>query len=235
MFFLALIGNVFWVALYVYTIFFQNKNKTIIIPKWALYMNLAWELMNCVISSIDATSNSNVIVYAISAGIWSVLDIIIFFQCINIEKKNYKSSLLSFLIPISCLLLCAIVMILLWIQIVFSKDTTIEHNEATFRWAAYTAFGDNIIMSIMFVYAIFWNNKLWYGQSLFVGLSKLFGTLLSTITMGMFNFDNGKFSTFNFNAFPFVLWVGITILLVDIIYCFLIFIKRKKSKLNIFF
>jgi hypothetical protein len=53
--------------------------------------------------------------------------------------------------------------------------------------------------------------------------------------MGFFLLDGGKFGfdTFHFQAFPFVIGCGIGILILDIVYCHLIYQKRLKHKLNV--
>lgn len=201
-------------------------------------MNLAWELFAFIISTKDAVINPTIIPYAVFAGIWTILDIFIFYTHLIIKENENEKMWMHILKCIAGVALCFGVMFALYIQIVDPWGTNAtpaenDPNYASFQWQAYAAFGDNVIMSLLFIYAIFWNNQKWRSQSLGVGLLKLFGTLNSSIVMGFFLFSGGKFDKFYFQAFPFVIGCGAIILMLDIIYCYLISKKRLKHKLNI--
>ncbi|MDR0545765.1 MAG: hypothetical protein LBG49_02470 [Mycoplasmataceae bacterium] len=201
-------------------------------------MNLAWEIFTCIVSCKDATNNSTIIPYAISAGIWAILDIFIFYTHLLIKENKQETMKVHILKCVGGVALCFIVMFVLYVQIVdpWNTDaisTTKDVNFASFQWQAYTAFGDNVIMSLLFLCAISRNEQKWQSQSLGIGLLKLLGTLCSTITMGLFSFNGGKFDKFDINAFPFVLGCGCVILVLDVIYCWLICKKRLKQKLNV--
>jgi H+/Cl- antiporter ClcA len=201
-------------------------------------MNLAWEVFAFIVSTKDATENSTIIPYAIFAGIWAILDIFIFYTHLIIKENHQQKMRVHIIKCMAGVGLCFGVMFALYVQIVNPWGTNAgpldnDPNYASFQWQAYTAFGDNVIMSLLFIYAIFWSNQKWKTQSLGIGLLKLFGTLNSSIVMGFFLFSEGKFEQFHFQAFPFVIGCGAIILVLDTIYCWLIYQKRLQNKLNI--
>jgi len=140
---------------------------------------------------------------------WFVLDVVILFQFIKYWRSDYPANLsLKFFYPLFALTLVGSFCTVLFVSLEF-KD-----------WEGkYAAFGQNLLMSILFVAMLVRRNSL-AGQSFYIALFKMLGTLLPSLG---FLIVNPRSLLFDF------LYVGI--FLFDAIY--LIAVYRKYKELGI--
>lgn len=136
------------------------EEKTFGMPVPALCLNISWEFIYSFIFPVDF---SQLFVNII----WFFLDVVIFYQLLRFWQNEFPSlSRRMFLSGLFFLLLTSFGLVLcLSIEFGIGKGS------------AYTAFGSNILMFMLFITMLL-RRKTLRGQSIYIGISKLIGTLL---------------------------------------------------------
>ncbi len=195
---LMIIGGLFWSVTYILIIRRGFIDKTYGMPLAALCANISWE---GIFSFIYPHSPPQLYINYV----WFLIDALIVMQFLKYGRSEFPSlSKKKFI----AMLLFALVTCF---GLVFS--ITREFND----WqGAYAAFGQNLMMSVLFIVMLFNRNDL-RGQSIFIGLSKMAGTAISSLAFYLYQpISQGSF------ILPFLF---ISIFIYDIIY--VIFIYRK--------
>ena len=163
---IMMFGGAFWSATYILIIRRGFKDKTFGMPMAALCANISWEAIFAFYTPHDAPQ-----LYV--NYIWFALDSVIVFQFLKYGRKEFpKITRWQFFAVFALGLSIAI-------PIIISVNT--EFDDAS---GAYAAFGQNLMMSVLFVTMLI--NRGINGQSFYIALFKMIGTGLSSLAFYQF-------------------------------------------------
>ena len=153
----------FWVLAYILIILRSFKDKSYGMPLVALCANISWEFIFSFILPLPAPQRYIVI-------LWFGLDLIILLQFLLFGKSNFIEGFYKKIFyPLFLLTLISSFLTILLITQEF-KDYI----------GMYTAFGQNLLMSVLFINLLVRRNST-EGQSIAIAISKLIGTLFAAI------------------------------------------------------
>jgi hypothetical protein len=200
---LQIASGFFWTVVYILIIKLGFQEKTYGMPKIALCANLSWEF---IFSFIHPHSLPQIYINIT----WFLFDLVILFQTIRFGKPYFNRNLpVKLFYPTLFLTLILSFCAVLFITYEF-KD-----------WhGKYAAFGQNFMMSVLFVSMLLRRNNV-SGQSMYIALFKMFGTLLPSILFFM-HFPSSFLLTFLY----------IAIFTFDLIYVFMLYAKHKELRIN---
>jgi hypothetical protein len=165
----------FWSLTYVLIIRKGFKDKTYGMPLAALCANISWEAIFSFIH--PATSPQIYINYA-----WFVLDGIIVYEFLRFGKKEFQK--------LSSLLFYGV--FLFTLAMAFCSVLFITHQFNDWQ-GAYAAFGQNLMMSVLFI-NMFLNRNDLRGQSFYIALFKLLGTGIISLAFYLYQpISHGSF------------------------------------------
>lgn len=157
------VGGIFWVLTYVFIVSKGFKDKTYGMPVIALCINFSWEF---IFSFIQPHSPPQLFINYL----WFGLDTIIVFQFFKYCKNEFPSlSSLKIYSAFGLMTIAAFSTILL--SAILLGDLR----------GVYIAFGQNLLMSILFVIMFLKRGKGLRGQSIFIAVFKMLGTGLTSI------------------------------------------------------
>jgi hypothetical protein len=203
---LMIIGGLFWSITYILIIRRGFKDKTYGMPLAALCANISWE---GIFSFIYPHSPPQLYINYI----WFLIDVLIVTQFLKYGRSEFPSLSKKKFIAMFLLALTTC------FALVFS--ITREFND----WqGAYAAFGQNLMMSALFILMLFNRNDL-RGQSIFIALLKMFGTAISSLAFYLYQpISQGSF------ILPFLF---ISIFVYDMIYVILIYQKCQEQNMPV--
>lgn len=160
-------GGLFWSLTYILIIRRGFKDKTYGMPLAALCANISWE---AIFSFIHPHSIPQVYINYI----WFLLDVFIVLQFLKFGLSEFPTlSNKQFYTVFLTALATSFGMVL---------SITYEFND----WqGAYAAFGQNLMMSILFIVMLFRRSDL-RGQSIYIALFKMLGTALSSLAFYLY-------------------------------------------------
>jgi len=197
-----IVGGLFWSATYLLMIRRGFKDKTFGMPFAALCANISWEAIFAFV-----TPHSSPQIYI--NYVWFSLDVVIVYHLLKYGKKEFlQFSSRTFYLVFVLGLGTALVMIL-------AVGEELEDSIGM-----YAAFGQNLMMSVLFVTMILGRNDL-RGQSIYIALFKLLGTGLSSTAFYFFRpgIQDSVLMQFLFVA----------IFVFDIIYFVMVYQKSKEQ------
>lgn len=198
---IMMIGGVFWSATYILIIRRGFKDKTFGMPMAALCANISWEAIFSFLTPHDIPQ-----LYV--NYIWFSLDVVIVMQFLKYGRKEFtKISRWQFYASFVLGLSIAIPMIL---AVNYELKDSI---------GAYAAFGQNLMMSVLFV-TMLMNREDIRGQSIYIAIFKMIGTGLSSCAFFLYKPVAQDSVLLQF------LFVGIFVL--DVIYVIGFYQKSKK-------
>jgi hypothetical protein len=201
---IMMVGGLFWSATYILIIRRGFKEKTFGMPMVALCANISWEAIFAFFMPHDAPQ-----LYV--NYIWFSLDAVIVFQFLKYGKKEFPNiSKWQFFAIFGLGISIAIPMIL---AINYELEDSV---------GAYAAFGQNLMMSILFVTMLI-NRKGIEGQSIYIALFKMIGTGLSSLAFFLYRPIAQDSSLLQF--------LFISIFIFDVIYTVGLYLKYKKIEL----
>ena len=167
---LTVISGLCWTIVYVEGIRLGLRDRSYAIPFFALALNLAWELLHTFFgfregSSLQATINA----------IWFLLDLGIVYTYFKFGRKYFSRTL-----PGPRFIIWSVVVLIT----AFAVEYAFTREFGVFRGAAYAAFLQNLVMSILFIQMLVSRGSR-EGQSLLLAVSKWIGTLAPTIQFGV--------------------------------------------------
>ncbi len=194
-------GGMFWTATYILIIRRGFQDKTFGMPFAALCANISWE---AIFAFVHPHSAPQIFINYL----WFSLDAVIVFQFLKYGKKEFpKFSKTTFY-------LAFVLGIVVAFPMIYSVND--EFND----WSgAYAAFGQNLMMSVLFISMLMNRNDL-RGQSIYIGIFKLLGTGLSSLAFYLFRSITEDSMLF------LVLFIGIFVF--DIIYVVMLYQKHKE-------
>lgn len=203
--FLTLLSGIGWCIVYEECIRLAIRDKTYAMPYWALALNITWE---GIYTYTDLRGGAGV--QAIVNILWFYLDIVILCLYFKYGKKHHEAKSDGVFYAWTILGIAAMFIV----QIAYMK----EFGLAGHLSAQYSAFAQNLLMSIAFIHMLVkrGNTK---GQSLLLAVAKWIGTLAPTITMGIMSTNYV------------VLACGLLCTVYDLLYIALLY-RAKKSELQ---
>lgn len=202
---LILISGISWSIVYIELINRGFKDKAYGMPLFALAFNIAWEFM------YGFLVGTGVNVQRVVNIVWCLLDVVIIYTYFKYGRKDFPKDKERFFVP--------------WSLAAFAVGFLViyfAHYEFENFWGArYTAFAQNLMMSVLFIAMLVRRNNV-DGQSIYIAIFKMLGTLAPTIQMSI---QTGS---------KLILILGIGCFLYDVIYIWMLRQKFAELKLNPF-
>ena len=193
-------SGIFWTAVYILIIRLGFRDKTYGMPVTALCANVSWEFIFSFLYPHAPPQNY-------INKIWFAFDLVILFQTVRFGRAVFEPARLFY--PA----------LVLGLVLNFGAILTItfEFND----WdGKYAAFGQNLMMSVLFVAMLLKRGDV-KGQSLYIALCKMAGTLLPSILFFL-RFPNS----------PLLNFLYVSIFVFDVIYAVLLYAKQKELGIN---
>ncbi|GEO06332.1 hypothetical protein AAE02nite_39960 [Adhaeribacter aerolatus] len=164
-----LIGSgLFWTLTYLLILRRGTKDQIYGMPVAALCANLAWEFIFAFV--FPHPYPQRVVNY-----IWLTFDLGIMWQYLKFGKKEFPAGFSSPVFYLNFLLgLVFSSLIIAFISVEFEEYI-----------GYYAAFGQNLLMSVLFIAMLFKRNNV-RGQSVYIALFKMLGTILASITFYLY-------------------------------------------------
>ena len=202
---LTLVSGISWSIVYLSLINRGFKDKTYGMPLFALAFNIAWEFMYAFLVNFGFSLQKVVNI------VWCLLDVVIVYTYFKYGRKDFPKDRQRYFIPWS------LAAFLVGFAVIY-----FAHYEFPDFWGArYTAFAQNLMMSVLFISMLVRRNNV-DGQSMYVAIFKWLGTLAPTIQMSI---QTGS---------KLILILGIGCFLYDLIYIWMLYQKFLELKLNPF-
>jgi hypothetical protein len=203
---LTLISGGCWTIVYLDLINRGFKDKTYGMPFFALTFNVCWEF---IFTFLIVTEGVPFIQQVIN-GVWFAFDVVIVYTYFRYGRKDFPKTVgQQGFIPWSILAFIISFVTLYFAGLEFGGS-----------WgAAYSAFTQNLMMSILFIGMLVRRNSV-DGQSMYIALFKWIGTVAPTIQVYMITGSN------------LVLALGVAIFMFDVIYIVMLYKKFLQLRLN---
>jgi hypothetical protein len=196
--------GLFWSLAYIFIIIRGFKDKTYGMPLFVLCVNISWEFIFSFI--LPSTKPQLYINY-----IWLCLDLFILIQFLKFGKSEFPT--------LSNKQIYTVFLLALVTCFGLTLSITYEFNDLE---GVYAAFGNNLIMSILFIVMLFRRNNL-RGQSIYIALFKMLGTGLTSVAFYIYEpIAQGSV------LLPFLF---VSIFVYDLIYVGLIYQKYRENKI----
>jgi hypothetical protein len=201
-------GGVFWILTYIFIISKGYKDKTYGMPLLALCANISWEF---IFSFLLPHSPPQLYINYL----WFALDVVIVFQFFKYYKNEFPT------LPSLTLYIVFGISVATAFSIILVGGTFLGDDDGV-----YAAFGQNLLMSMLFVVMFFKRGNTLRGQSIFIAVFKMLGTCLTSIHFYLF--EPVSQSSI---VLPFLF---ISIFLFDLLYTMLIVKQYKKENKSLF-
>ncbi len=171
---LTLISGISWTLAYIILIRRGFADKTYGMPLFALSLNLSWEFLFAFVFR-----DSNVTVQGVVNIIWCLFDVVIVYTYFRYGRKEFaKTADLKWFLPWS------ITAFVVSFAVIYFSVVELGVSDG----AAYTAFTQNLLMSVLFINLLVSRRDV-SGQSIYVALLKWIGTAAPTI---LFSIQTGE-------------------------------------------
>ena len=174
--FLIIVSGLAWTIVYIDSIRIGMKDKTFAMPFWALALNIAWELLHAVFGFREVGVTLQIAIN----GIWFLFDLGLLYTFFRYGRRYFpKQYHPSWFYAWGIFgLLTAFIL-----QFTFIQEFGL------LMGAVYSAFLQNLLMSILFIVMLAQRNSS-EGQTLLIAISKCIGTLAPTIFMGVLGIES---------------------------------------------
>ena len=174
--FLIIVSGLSWTIVYIDSIRIGMKDKTFAMPFWALALNIAWELLHAVFGFREVGVTLQIAIN----GIWFLFDLGLLYTFFRYGRRYFpKQYHPSWFYAWGIFgLLTAFIL-----QFTFIQEFGL------LMGAVYSAFLQNLLMSILFILMLAQRNSS-EGQTLLIAISKCIGTLAPTIFMGVLGIES---------------------------------------------
>ena len=198
-----------WSIVYIDGIRSGYKDQTYAIPWWALALNFAWEVLHSILGWQEFGWNVQVVINVF----WAILDCGLLWTYFRYGRRYFPNSLNPNWFWVWNV---AVILFSFGIQAAFIFEFGLV------LASVYAAFGQNLLMSVLFIAMILQRNNT-AGQTLRIAILKCLGTLAPTLLMGICGIDD---------ILPpkkFVLILGSIIFVFDLVYIKLVYeLKRRE-------
>jgi hypothetical protein len=201
------IGGIFWILTYVLIMSKGFKDKTYGMPLIALCANFSWEF---IYSFVLPSSPPQLFINYL----WFGLDCVIVFQFFKYYRNEFPNLSSSRVCIVFGLMIFSAFSIILTGAILLA-----DHR------GVYAAFGQNLLMSILFVVMFFKRGEGLRGQSIFIAVFKMLGTALTSLHFYLY--DPVSQSSFVLPS------LFVLILFFDLLYVILVASSYKKNDIPI--
>jgi hypothetical protein len=194
MYTLLMIGSgIFWSVTYFLIIRRSILDQTYGMPLFALCANISWEF---IFSFIYPPS----IIQHVVNVVWFALDLVILIQFLRFGPREFADlPKCFFYIGLGLALITSFFAVFL---------ITLEAHD---RGGVYAAFGQNLMMSILFI-AMLYHRRSLRGQSISIAVCKLIGTALASLAFSLFSRHSDLLLFFYIAIFVYdVLYVGMLV------------------------
>ena len=205
---ILLAGGIFWILTYIFIISKGYKDKTYGMPLFALCANISWEFIYSFV-----TPHSPPQLYV--NYLWFGLDAVIVHQFFKYYQNEFPNIRPLKMYSVFVVSLASAFSIILLGGTFFGDDEGV-----------YAAFGQNLLMSVLFVVMFFKRGSTLRGQSIFIAVFKMLGTALTSIHF--YIFEPVSQSSF---VLPFLF---VSIFFFDLLYTVMIVRQYKKNDKSIF-
>jgi len=223
----AICSGVFWVLTYAAIVWRGFKDRSFGMPIVALSANISWEA----IYSFIYIPPGQLLHYSSIA--WFLFDLPIALQCFLYGVNDFKSPFISKnfrIIFLAAIAICFTVIL----------EVVYEFNDTR---GVYTGFGQNLMMSILFVCMLIRRDDI-SGQSIYIAIFKFLGTLFAFLSLffvlpASINVSSSIPATlteimFN-NIYPLTSLIKVlylVTLMFDVLYIVLLYRKFRKKEIN---
>jgi drug/metabolite transporter superfamily protein YnfA len=163
---MSVVSGACWIITYALIIRRGYLDRSYGMPIVAVCVNISWEFVFTFLIPHERPQNY------INAG-WLLLDLFIFAQLLLFWRSDYRRLDEVIFYPFAGSALLAS------FGLIYTMATEFD------RCGAYSAFGQNFLMSILFMIMLFQRNSL-MGQSVYIALVKLAGTALASLAAWLF-------------------------------------------------
>ncbi|MGD9534441.1 MAG: hypothetical protein AB7V56_11830 [Candidatus Nitrosocosmicus sp.] len=198
-----MIGGVFWILTYIFIISKGFRDKTFGMPFFALCANISWEFVFAFV-----TPHSPPQLYI--NYLWFGLDMIIVSQLLKYGKNEFPN------ISLKTLYSGFILSVISASGLIVSGRFILGDVDGVFA-----AFGQNLLMSVLFIIMFYKRGKALRGQSKFIALFKMLGTGLTSLHYSIYEPVSQ-----NFIILPILF---ISILFFDLLYLLLLLRNSDES------
>lgn len=207
---MVLLSGFCWSVVYLDAIRIGIKDKTYAIPFWALALNFSWELLLSLFGYMELGLQAQVGMNAL----WLLFDFGILYTYFKYGLKEFPSSVSPHWFYVWSVL---VILVSFVIQYFFI------HHFGVITGGSYSAFLQNLIMSILFIGMLI-KRKSSKGQTLLIAVMKGMGTLLPTILFGYVGIKETN------GPNRLVLVLGILIFIFDVIYIYLLARVKERER-----
>jgi hypothetical protein len=216
---LTIISGVCWTVVYIDGIRIGFRDKSYAIPFYALALNFAWELLY----TYFGFRTNGVTVQNVFNAVWFAFDVGILYTYFKFGRKYFLSFPDQPPATAGGSDRAFIAWGVLGLITAFGVQYAFRREFGVSKAAAYSAFPQNLIMSILFIGMLVKRGSR-EGQSLTIAVNKWLGTLAPTILYGAIGeggFPRGSFL---------ILTVGLLCSLFDLIYIRMLFMTPRALK-----
>lgn len=201
--YLVVAGGIFWLLTYLEIIRKGFKDKAYGMPVPALLINFSWEF---IFSFVYPPDNAQLYINYL----WLLFDIIIFYQLLCYWKNDFNKIPHSFFyFSLFSLMILAYLFVIVNVK-----------EFGGLMGCFYTAYGNNLLMSVLFV-AMLFRRKSLAGQSISIASFKLIGTFITSI--GYYKYEQAVTSS------VLLKYLFVLILIFDTLYLSLLYLQSKKQ------
>jgi hypothetical protein len=224
---MAALSGLFWTITYVLIIKRGFQDGAHGMPMWALAMNISWEFIYSFVTPSPAPQIYINIV-------WFLFDVVILYHFLKSWKLDYPQIRERYFYPFFLLVMATAFLGVLFIQYdgthpgVMNLEASKGYSLGMGR--AYSAFGMNMLMSILYVGMILQRGNV-SGQSIYIALAKMIGTIFADIPFIMYPKSTITPGTPHADEFLFPYMYAV-ILIFDLIYVILVYRKCKEQGIN---
>lgn len=204
---LLLMSGVFWVATYALIIKRGFQEKTFGMPIIALCANISWEFIFAFLWQHPSP-------YRYTNMVWFAFDAVILIQTLKFWKTEFPDISGKVFYPTFVVsLITGFCLVLL---------TSLEFGD----WrGAYTAFGQNLMMSIVYITMLHRRDSP-RGQSIYIAAFKMVGTLLASLAFGAYS------PAEMFEMSPLFPFLYASTLVFDVAYIVMVYRKCREQGIN---
>jgi hypothetical protein len=202
---LTLISGISWTVVYLGIINRGFRDKTYGMPLFALAFNIGWEFI------FGFLVGEGYSLQRIVNAVWFVFDVVIVVTYFRYGRREFPPTVQRWFIPWSVVAFVVAFVILYFANLEFPD----------FWGARYSAFVQNLMMSILFIGMLVGRNDI-RGQSMYIAIFKWLGTLAPTIQV------------YAQTGSDLILVLGIAIFVYDVTYIVMLYRKFVEQRLNPF-
>ncbi len=174
--FLIIASGLAWTIVYIDSIRIGIKDKTFAMPFWALALNIAWEFLHAVFGFREVGLTLQIAIN----GIWFLFDLGLLYTFFRYGRQYFPKQY-----HVSWFYTWGI----FGLFTAFIVQFTFIHEFGLLMGAVYSAFLQNLLMSILFIVMLAQRNSS-EGQTLLIAVCKCIGTLAPSIFMGVLGIES---------------------------------------------